>query len=480
MGREGESDAELVAACRRGDAHAFGAIVERYQRAVCAVAYSHVRDRVLSEDIAQDTFVTAWHRLASLRDDERLPAWLCGIARNLARTRLRSGRREEPAELEVEGEGTPFDALSERQREAAVVAALGRVPTRYREPLVLFYCEQRSARDVARALGLSDAAVHQRLSRGRQYLASDAQVVEHSLDRRRPRRDLAAAVVAAIVLGAGSSHVEASPRTRGAPMKIVAGLLFTALAGTTTYAVATRSRGDAAPSSLPHAAQPIGIEQTYRSPTATGLPVAAPAAPALPSTETLLGALASRPADALPVSADCARAARKKTDLSLETPFLLAAKPEMMQLASKLMMEHWTQACASEHWSPEYMRCVLAATDPFSMKFDCHRYEPDHSKLVLEKGAFLVDPDSDRVVPATEDVTCAGIGKHAAQLYQPTAAQLDGFPEDVRKQATAAYQSGIAQMSQLVESHCTQNEWSEARRRCIAGATNMVSLDTCE
>ena len=79
----GMTDIELIAASRRGDASAFGQIVERYQRAVCAVSYSGTGDRALSEDVAQDTFVTAWRQLAALREIERLPAWLCGIARNL-------------------------------------------------------------------------------------------------------------------------------------------------------------------------------------------------------------------------------------------------------------------------------------------------------------------------------------------------------------------------------------------------------------
>lgn len=87
------TDAELIAASRGGDAAAFGQIVERYQRAVCAVSYAGTRDRALSEDVAQDTFVTAWRQLPALREIDRLPAWLCGIARNLARSaRRRRGR----------------------------------------------------------------------------------------------------------------------------------------------------------------------------------------------------------------------------------------------------------------------------------------------------------------------------------------------------------------------------------------------------
>src|SRR5262249_49000859 len=64
---------------------------------------------------------------------------------------------------------------------------------------VLYYREQRSAREVAAALGISEAATLQRLARGRQYLADGlTSLVERSLRaQRRPRRDLVASGVLA-------------------------------------------------------------------------------------------------------------------------------------------------------------------------------------------------------------------------------------------------------------------------------------------
>src|SRR6185503_9996272 len=89
-----EPDAALIDASRRGDRTAFAQLVERYQGAVHAVAFSHVRDRALSDDLTQDTFVAAWRGMGELRDVARLPAWLCGIARNLARDACKRRRRE--------------------------------------------------------------------------------------------------------------------------------------------------------------------------------------------------------------------------------------------------------------------------------------------------------------------------------------------------------------------------------------------------
>src|SRR5689334_11972680 len=124
-----EPDAALIDASRRGDRTAFAELVERYQREVYAVAFSSVRDRALSDDLTQDAFVAAWRELAKLRDVARLPAWLCGIARNLARDACKRRRREATGDVpEIETAPTPFDAVNEAESERLIAAALARVP----------------------------------------------------------------------------------------------------------------------------------------------------------------------------------------------------------------------------------------------------------------------------------------------------------------------------------------------------------------
>ena len=168
----GMTDAELLEASRRGEHAAFGALVERYQNVVSAVSYSRTRDQALSEDVAQETFLAAWRQLDQLREAGRLRAWLCGIARNLARKARRRSSRETATEI-VDGVAreNPFDDVCEAQAERVVGEALARVPETYRDVLVLYYREHRSIRDVASALDLTEAAALQRLARGRQYLA---------------------------------------------------------------------------------------------------------------------------------------------------------------------------------------------------------------------------------------------------------------------------------------------------------------------
>lgn len=205
------SDAELVQASRAGDRQAFGRIVRRYQSLVCSTAYSATGSLERSEDVAQETFVTAWQQLPALRDPASLRGWLRGIARNLANNALRRSGRE-PVQLADSAELSPELAASEPQpcdqaisnEEAALLwRSLAAMPETYREPLVLFYREHQSVEVVARALGLSEDAVKQRLSRGRLMLQAQVlALIEGTLERTKPGEAFTLHVMAALPLAA--------------------------------------------------------------------------------------------------------------------------------------------------------------------------------------------------------------------------------------------------------------------------------------
>jgi len=293
------SDAELLAATRRGERAAFGTLVERYQGVVCAVTYSSTGDRALSEDVAQDTFLAAWRQLDQLREVGRLRAWLCGIARNLARKARRKTSREalvEPA-TEPVSDANPFERVSEHESEALVRSALDRVPESYREVLVLYYREQRSVREVAAALEISEAAALQRLSRGRQYLADGvANLVERSLRSALPRRCLVAGLLAALP-PLVSSHADATPTSHGVPMlKIALFAAAVAAAGTTAVVVHSSSESTASPSArtevaslvaAPKVAAPVVVPSAVISAPSVAANPAPPAQASVPANEAL-------------------------------------------------------------------------------------------------------------------------------------------------------------------------------------------------
>src|SRR6185436_16880927 len=141
------------------------------------------------------------------------------------------------------------------ESERVVRDALSRVPEIYRDVLVLYYREHRSVRDVAVALGLSEAAALQRLARGRQYLADGVtDLVERSLRAPHRRRHLAPLVLAALPAFA-PSRADATPYSHGGTMLKLALVLGVATAARTTPYVVQRPR-PAAPTASPTRPRP--------------------------------------------------------------------------------------------------------------------------------------------------------------------------------------------------------------------------------
>ncbi|WP_417389346.1 RNA polymerase sigma factor [Gimesia sp.] len=197
------TDAELIQRCGQGDQNAYGQIVERYQSLVCSVAYNRCGDLALSEDLAQEAFILAWQKRGDLKDVSKFKAWICTIVRNLAiRSLQRTGREvtrtahldtvpDIPSEIP-----SPVERAVSAEEEKLVWQALADVPENYREPLILYYREGQSVTRVAAALDLSEDAVKQRLSRGRNLLRQQlASVVETVLVNSKPSKAFRGAVL---------------------------------------------------------------------------------------------------------------------------------------------------------------------------------------------------------------------------------------------------------------------------------------------
>ena len=208
------SDAELVSRTLAGDRDAFSRIVSRYQVLICSLAYSRIGNLGMSEDVAQETFITAWKHLQLLREPEKLRAWLCGIVRNRVHKSLQREGREpvhdaEPLEAVDDSparEALPSEQAISREEEAILWRSLERIPELYREPLILFYREHQSVEHVAGELELSEDAVKQRLSRGRKLLQEEVQAfVENTLRRTAPGPGFSMAVLAVLPAVAGTA-----------------------------------------------------------------------------------------------------------------------------------------------------------------------------------------------------------------------------------------------------------------------------------
>jgi RNA polymerase sigma-70 factor (ECF subfamily) len=129
-----------------------------------------VRDAATADDLTQETLLKVYRSRSSLREDDRLEAWLYRIARRTLIDYYRKRRPSEelPASLKSESDdeiGAIRDAVL-----ISTIRFMGELPDAYSVPLQLSELEGMSMVRIAARLGLSLTAVKSRIRRGRQML----------------------------------------------------------------------------------------------------------------------------------------------------------------------------------------------------------------------------------------------------------------------------------------------------------------------
>ena len=136
------------------------------------------RDAQTAEELTQETFVAAVRSRHTFRGAETRP-WLIGIARHRLLDHLRREARRERTFLRIFAKERPSVVwLGSDEPDADLAAALGRVPAAQRAALILRYVDDLPVREVARLLGRNEGAVESLLSRGRERLRREFEVVE--------------------------------------------------------------------------------------------------------------------------------------------------------------------------------------------------------------------------------------------------------------------------------------------------------------
>ncbi len=171
-----QDDTALVAACLAGDDEAFSGLVERHRDAAYNLAYNLCGDAATAEDIAQESFIRAYHKLAQYRREYPFRNWVLGICANLSRSWYRSRwRRKHLEQNYAEDENLVREesiaaAHDRNGMRAAVSHALANLPEKLRSAVVLKYMEDMSVQEIAEVLGIRLSAAKMRLARGRQIL----------------------------------------------------------------------------------------------------------------------------------------------------------------------------------------------------------------------------------------------------------------------------------------------------------------------
>ena len=143
----------------------FAQAAEQYMDTIFRVAYGYLRSQSDADDVTQDVLIQLYKTDTPFRDGEHLKRWLIRVTVNRCKNIFRSPwhRMEDIADYES---ALSFEAPECRELFDAVMA----LDKRYRVPVLLYYYEGYSSKEIARLLGRNPATVATQLRRGRTQL----------------------------------------------------------------------------------------------------------------------------------------------------------------------------------------------------------------------------------------------------------------------------------------------------------------------
>src|SRR5262245_31265843 len=146
-------------------------LIDAHYQALYRYAYRLSGSAADAEDLTQEAFGKALARLAQLREPERARGWLFRILRNAYLHRVRDQKRHRVVPLDKVGDlperssDEPPDIDSDQLQQA-----LNELDEAFRTPIILYYFEEFSYRDIAEQMDLPIGTVMSRLARAKTHL----------------------------------------------------------------------------------------------------------------------------------------------------------------------------------------------------------------------------------------------------------------------------------------------------------------------
>ncbi|HPJ03637.1 MAG TPA: sigma-70 family RNA polymerase sigma factor [Candidatus Limiplasma sp.] len=146
-------------------------LMNLYGTDVLRMCYLYMKDGALAEDAAQETFLKAYRKLDTLRDESKAKAWLMRIAGNVCKDQLRTAwfRR---VDRRITPETLPDSRVDVPLPEDSLSQAVMGLPVKAKEAVILHYYQGFSVAETAVLLRLPENTVKSRLMRARKTLRS--------------------------------------------------------------------------------------------------------------------------------------------------------------------------------------------------------------------------------------------------------------------------------------------------------------------
>ncbi len=172
-----KADEEIARMVQSGNFELFGELVKRYEAKMKRYARKFLNITEDIEDVVQEVFIKVYQNIKSFNPERKFSSWLYRIAHNEFVNALKKRKRRKVFsffELDIllpypvaKNDSQDIDLKGIRQ---AIDKYLDKLEIKYREPIILYYLEELSYKEIAGILHIPISTVGIRLKRGREKL----------------------------------------------------------------------------------------------------------------------------------------------------------------------------------------------------------------------------------------------------------------------------------------------------------------------
>ncbi|RUA07490.1 MAG: RNA polymerase subunit sigma [Flavobacteriia bacterium] len=179
MQRNNQHISRLIEHCRKGEQNAQFELYKLYYKSMFNTAYRILNDSFEAEDVMQESFLTAFTKLDSFREDAAFGGWLKRIVINRSLSQLKKLKDKQEISLEgvsykmaEEEQEEDYDGLSTEMRTEELLQALQGLKENYRVVLNLRLIEGYDNEEIAQILNISNENCRTTISRAKNKLRS--------------------------------------------------------------------------------------------------------------------------------------------------------------------------------------------------------------------------------------------------------------------------------------------------------------------
>ena len=166
------SDEDLVVEIRTKQKERFGELVRRYQNKLMRYAMTLTHDMERSQDIVQESFISAYVHLNGYDTKRKFSSWMYRIVHNTAINQNKKYTTHTPIQhaIDIPSDEDIEQNFTKQELQHMVRSCLDSLPLLYREPLELSFIEEVSYEDISDILRIPMGTVATRINRAKLYM----------------------------------------------------------------------------------------------------------------------------------------------------------------------------------------------------------------------------------------------------------------------------------------------------------------------